>query len=212
MPWTDDAIMVSVTQDTKKSLLLDVMTRMRGRCRLKVALDGSPIPPLYPGCSLKLTQLDAGFGEVPVAELHEANGGLENADTNVSGMTVLHGLRKMLETFLPPYEPARGVYTAASQMIPILRDDDGRWPLYYLVWEMELLSTLGPSDRCVHLGDRPDRRAHPALVRTRTPQRRNDSTGSATAGAMVARPTRLRHRGDDRRVERVPQPAGCQPG
>lgn len=151
MAWTDEAIMVSVTQDSKKSLLLEVMTKMRGRCQLKVLLDGTPLPPLYPGCTLKLTQQDAGFGEMPVAELHSADGGLENADTNQNGMIVLHALRKMLETFLPMYEPARNVYKAANEMIPVLRDEDERWPLYYLTWEMEMLSTLGHAgglERC----------------------------------------------------------------
>lgn len=151
MGWTDEAIMVSVTQNSRTSLLLDVMTKMRGRCQLKVLLDGSPLPPLYPGCTLKVTQQDAGFDEVAVADLHSASGGLENADTNLNGMIVLHALRKMLETFLPMYEPARNVYKAASEMIPVLRDEDGRWPLYYLTWEMEILSALGHAgglERC----------------------------------------------------------------
>ena len=151
MPWTDDAIMVSVTQDTRRTLLLEVFTKMRGRCKLQVLLEGAKIPPLYPGCTLRLTQQDAGFGETPIAELHGATGGLENADTNVNGMTVLHALRKMLEAFLPLFEPARNVYKAASQMIPALRDEDSRWPLHYLTWEMEILSTLGHAgslERC----------------------------------------------------------------
>ena len=151
MAWTDDAIMVSVTQDTKTSLLIEAFTKMRGRCKIKVMLEGAKIPPLYPGCTLKLTQQDAGFGETPVAELHSATGGLENADTNVTGMLVLQTLRRMLETFLPMYDPARNVYNAAQLMIPALRDEDGRWPLHYLTWEMEILSTLGHAgglERC----------------------------------------------------------------
>lgn len=151
MPWTDQAIMASVTQKSSNTLLLDVLTKMRGRCQLKVLLDGAKLPPLYPGCTLKLTQEDAGFGEVPTAELHSASGGLENAETNVVGMIVLQGLRKMMERFLPMYDPARNVYNAAIEMMPVLRDEDERWPLYYLTWEMELLSQLGHAgglERC----------------------------------------------------------------
>ena len=151
MAWTDEAIMVSVTQDSQKSLLLEVMTKMRGRCQLRVLLDGNPLPPLYPGCTLRLTQQDAGIGDVPFAQVHSATDGLENADTNPNGMTVLHALRKMLQAFLPMYEPARSVYAAASEMIPVLRDEDGRWPLYYLTWEMAILSSLGHAgglERC----------------------------------------------------------------
>ncbi len=151
MAWTDEAIMVSVMQDSKKSLCLDVLTKMRGRCRVKVMLEGSNLPPLYPGCTVKLAQQDSGFEEIPTAQLLSATGGLENADTNIVGMIVLHSLRKMLEVLLPPNEAARSVYKAASQMIPILRDEDSRWPLYYLIWEMEMLSLLGHAgglERC----------------------------------------------------------------
>lgn len=151
MPWTDEAMMASVTQKSSNTLLLDVLTKMRGRCQVKVLLDGATLPPLYPGCTLKLTQQDAGFGEVPVAELHSATGGLENAETNLIGMVVLQALRKMMETFLPMYDPARSVYKAATDIMPVLRDEDERWPLYYLTWEMELLSLLGHAgglERC----------------------------------------------------------------
>ncbi|MEM7210543.1 MAG: hypothetical protein AAF479_01420 [Pseudomonadota bacterium] len=151
MPWTDEAIMASVTQTSAKMLVLEVLTRMRGRCRVKVPLDGSPIPPLYPGCTVTLTQQDAPMGEVPVAQLHGAKGGLENAETNLDGMIVLHTFRTMLEVFMPMYDPAREVYKAASRMIPVLRDEDTRWPIFYLNWEMEILSHLGHSgglERC----------------------------------------------------------------
>lgn len=143
MPWTDDAIMASVRQQSSNTLLLDVLTKMRGRCQLKVLLDGASLPPLYPGCTLKVTQEDAGFGEVPTAKVHSAVGGLENAETNIVGMMVLQALRKMMEQFLPMFDPARNVYKAAIEMMPVLRDEDERWPLYYLTWEMELLSQLG---------------------------------------------------------------------
>lgn len=151
MPWTDEAIMASVTQTSKKTLVLDVLTRMRGRCQVQVPLDGTPIPPLYPGCTLTLTQQDAGFGEIPVAQLHNAKGGLENAETNVDGMTVLQGLRVMMETFLSIYDPAREVYSSLSELIPVLAHEDARWPMYYLIWEMEVLKQLGHAgglDRC----------------------------------------------------------------
>ncbi len=143
--------MVSVTQDSKKTLLLDVLTKMRGRSRMRVLLEGANLPPLYPGCTLKLTQEDSGFGEVPVAKLHGATGGLENAETNPTGMVVLNALRRMFEVFLPMQEPARNVFKATSEMIPVLRDEDSRWPLYYLTWEMEILSALGHAgglERC----------------------------------------------------------------
>lgn len=151
MPWTDEAIMASVTQQSSSTLLLDVLTKMRGRCQLKVLLDGASLPPLYPGCTVKVTQHDAGFGEVPTAELHDASGGLENAETNLIGMTVLQAFRHMIEAFLPMYDPARNVYKAASDLMPVLRDEDERWSLYYLVWEMQLLSQLGHAgslERC----------------------------------------------------------------
>lgn len=151
MPWTDEAIMASVTQTSAKMLVLDVLTRMRGRCRVKVPLDGSPIPPLYPGCTITLTQQDAAIGDVPIAQLHSAKGGLENAETNIDGMIVLHAFRTMMDTFMPMYEPAREVYKTAIQMIPVLRDEDTRWPIFYLTWEMEILNHLGYSgglERC----------------------------------------------------------------
>ena len=143
--------MVSVTQDSRETLLLDVLTKMRGRCQMRVLLEGAKLPPLYPGCTLKLTQEDTGFGEVPTAKLHAATGGLENAETNATGMVVLNALRRMFEVFLPMHEPARKVFKATSEMIPVLRDEDSRWPLYYLTWEMEILSALGHAgglERC----------------------------------------------------------------
>ncbi|MEL6998086.1 MAG: DNA repair protein RecO C-terminal domain-containing protein [Pseudomonadota bacterium] len=151
MPWTDEAIMSSVMQPNKDVLVLEVMTKKRGRCKLKVTLDDKPIPPLYPGCTLRLTQLDTGMGEMPDAELHDASGGLENADTNLQGMVVLQAMRSMMTTFLPMYEPARKVYESATRLIPVLRDGDGRWPVYYLKWELDILNALGFSgglERC----------------------------------------------------------------
>ena len=151
MPWTDDAIMASVTQTSKTTLMLEVLTRMRGRARLSVPLEDGPIPPLYPGCTLTLTQEDAGFGEVPTAQIHDATGGLENSETNRNGTATLNGLRMMMALFLPLYDPAGGVFEATSRLVPVLRDEDARWPIFYLNWEMELLSQLGHSgglDRC----------------------------------------------------------------
>ncbi|MEM9061194.1 MAG: DNA repair protein RecO C-terminal domain-containing protein [Pseudomonadota bacterium] len=151
MPWTDDAIMSSVMQPKNDFLVLEVMTKMRGRCKLKVNLDGKPIPPLYPGCTLRLTQLDGSMGELPAAELHDASGGLENAETNLTGMVVLQAMRSMMGTFLPMYEPARRVFESARKLIPVLCDEDGRWPVYYLKWELDILNALGQSgglERC----------------------------------------------------------------
>ena len=143
MPWTDEAIMASVTQTSKTALMLEVLTRLRGRARLHVPLDGGPLPPLYPGCTLNLTLADAGLGEVPAAQIHDATGGLENSETNRNGTSVLNALRTMMSVFLPLNDPASEVYEAASRLIPVLRDEDGRWPVFYLNWEMALLSQLG---------------------------------------------------------------------
>ena len=143
MPWTDDAIMASVTQTSSSTLMLEVLTRLRGRARLHVQLNGGPIPPLYPGCTLTLTQADAGFGEVPTAQLHDATGGLENSETNRNGTTVLNALRMMMSLFLPLHDPAGDVYEASNRLITVLRDEDARWPILYLNWEMALLTHLG---------------------------------------------------------------------
>ena len=143
MPRTEEAIMASVTQTSKSMLMLEVLTRMHGRTRLNVVLKGGPIPPLYPGCTLTLTQEEAGLGEIPTAQLHDAIGGLENSETNRNGTAVLNALRMMMSMFLPMYDPAADIYEATRRLIPVLRDEDARWPIPYLAWELALLSQLG---------------------------------------------------------------------
>ncbi len=143
MDWTDDAILLSVTQTARRVLLIEVLTRQYGRCQAIITLGAGDKPVLLPGSFLRLGYRAAlSGGSTGDGRLLDIKGGIAATSADDIGLSVVSAIKDMCVVFLPMEMPAFQAHNSAEAVLASLIAGDGRWPLHYSLWELALAEEL----------------------------------------------------------------------
>lgn len=143
--WTDNAVLLTVAQAGKRTLVLEVLTENYGRCRaITILQDQAPV--LLPGSFLKINCTAESFDKPLQAKLIEIEGGLMASKADDVGLLALTTAKDLMVLLLDEEDPVPEVFDYTYAMMASLVNEDKRWAVHYAALEFALLAELGHID------------------------------------------------------------------
>ncbi|KNY18085.1 MULTISPECIES: DNA repair protein RecO [unclassified Shinella] len=195
MQWSEEAIVLGVRRHGESSVIVEVMTRSRGR-HLGMVRGGrsrTMQPVLQPGNSVDVTwraRLDEHLGEFRIEPLELRAGRLMETATAVYGVQAMAALLR----FLPERDPHPHLYEALSVILDHLHEPADAGELF-VRFELAVLNDLGfglDLFECVATGSRENL----CYVSPKSGRAVSREAGAPWADKMLALPAFL---GDERR-------------
>ncbi|MEM1265235.1 MAG: DNA repair protein RecO [Pseudomonadota bacterium] len=158
MEWRDEGVLLSVRRHGESAAIIEVFTRDHGRHAGLVRGGASRrwAPVLQPGAGLAVAwaaRLEGHLGTYKVEPMVSRAHLLADR----AALAGLSSLTAMAAAFLPEREALPEVFEATEALLERFEDRD--WPAYYVLWEVQLLGSLGYGlalDRCAVGGGRED--------------------------------------------------------
>ncbi len=151
MNWSDEALLLGVSQGGGKVLALNLLTARHGRCQGAVDISGREDLRLLPGCAISMDYSTGGMDEAGRVELRDVRSGVEAGDHCATGLLVVRTVSELLSATIELSETVAEVYGTASGLFEALSGNSERWPVHYVRLEMAALRALGLArgiDRC----------------------------------------------------------------
>ncbi|MEM0989485.1 MAG: DNA repair protein RecO C-terminal domain-containing protein [Pseudomonadota bacterium] len=142
MDFSDDAILLTVAQAGKRSLVMEVLTANHGRMRCVSHLQDGEKPTLLPGSFLTFQCEADDLSKPPVIHLEKILGGLIATSAADVGLCALMTAKDLMSALVPAHQPAPELYEAMAALMASLVHEDGRWPFHYAAWEFALLEEM----------------------------------------------------------------------
>lgn len=147
MSWTESALMLSVERKTPTQLKLNLLTKNHGVRPCSMTLDPKNTPMLLPGCELEISgQLSGTSGLVDVHILDVSHGINANGEDDPA-IQILSNVSETINILVPESEPVQDLYEHSIALIRALEENDKRWPIHYIRWEVTVLDVLGLMSR-----------------------------------------------------------------